>query len=175
MSKGNGNDRAKRNGKPQTDGRDVKGKFTVGNQLGFKPGEVANPSGRPRKVSYAKLSAGVDAMPASGEPWAVEICKMLRLDSNKLTCGEVLIRADKVNRAKGGVGYLREDNNRCEGRVPIRAEIAIEMQIAFQAAAEIVFQAMRPMLTDDQLSLIADRVREAACGLNLSDGRYRNK
>jgi len=96
--------------------RDVRGRFVRGNPRAFAPGAPAGP-GRPRKPSYGKLSAKVNAKKCSAFRWSTKLAEGLGLNPETMTIGLALIHADKRNRAIGRVGYLVEENQRTEGPV----------------------------------------------------------
>jgi hypothetical protein len=99
--------------------RDSAGRFLPGNDTEFKPGDINNPKGRSKdRPLYGTLCAEVTRQKASKFKWVTDLCKKLDLDPAKVTVGEVLVHADLRNRVEGKVGYLVEQNQRSEGKVP---------------------------------------------------------
>lgn len=115
----NGNKTPSSCGAGNGDQRDAAGRFLPGNSNRFKPGGVGNPTGRPKdRPLYGTLCAEVTRQKASKFEWVVALCEKLRLDPAKVTVGEALVHADLRNRVEGKVGYLVEQNQRSEGKVP---------------------------------------------------------
>jgi len=116
----NGTEQPMGNGPSDRDApvRGAKGHFLPGNRMGFQPGKTGNVKGARPRPHYGALCAEVTRQKASKFKWVVALCNKLDLDPTKVTVGEVLVHADLRNRVEGKVGYLVEQNQRSEGKVP---------------------------------------------------------
>lgn len=89
--------------------------------------------GRP----YAAISADIDRYPVEQVAWARQLAVEHRLPLN-LTVGELLVHMDKMNRASGRVGYLREDLLRREGAVPTEATVHVDLAGQYAALGDAI-------------------------------------
>lgn len=129
MSKGDNSEKNSGNGNgqhPTSPDHDANGKFKAGNSFRMQPGSTLNPKGRP-KNTYGDQSRKLDKTPVRELKWARELyVKLLGGTQNEIpeayTVGELMLHSDRLNRARGKVGYLVEDNNRKFGKVPDRIE-----------------------------------------------------
>ena len=120
--------------------RGADGRFAAGNQYRFELGNGGGP-GRPRSC-FGEYSRQLDARTAADFAWSRREAKALGLDPAELTIGELMVHACKAHAIEGKVGYLVEDNNRREGKVPehIRAAVTFELTDEQRRRAERIAQ-----------------------------------
>ncbi len=120
--------------------RGADGRLLPGHRYRFQPGNPGGP-GRPRS-SFGEYSREVDARSAAAFPWSRRESKRLGLDPAELTIGELMVHATKAWALAGKVGYLVEDNNRREGKVPehIRADVTFDLTDEQRRRAERIAQ-----------------------------------
>lgn len=83
----------------------------------WQPGQSGNPKGRPSVPSFAGRLSKLYPLKASERGWAATVARKLGLDPNVVTIGDLVAEASTLNAIRGRSNYLREINDRCEGKV----------------------------------------------------------
>ena len=137
--------------------------------LDRRNGDGAIPAARVSE--YARLSAKIDRMHVHAVPWAADIAERMGLASHDLTVGELLAHCDKMHRANGVAGYLREDLLRREGRVPAELTVGLDLAGQYERLGGRIREALkRRGLNGEIVQAVAEAIREAVEAVEEGDG-----
>jgi hypothetical protein len=105
------------------------GRFGAGNELGFKPGQSGNPSGRPKGVTYIgdwlrQLTGDADELLRASKD---------RTDVRRMGAAKILLKLEEADTSVELIAIARELMDRTEGRA-IQRTVKIEAKTVLTAA-----------------------------------------